>query len=88
MKLKDFFKILGLSLFFAALVLFLLSQNPKVDIIQLLFPIAFGTVLAFSAACLITGEMLGKIDSLEKRTFYLEEEIRKMKESNNINKEN
>ena len=87
MKLKNFFKILGLSLFAVALVVFMLSQNPNVDIVQVLFPITFGTVLAFSGACLITGELIGRIDALEKRVFWLEEEIRKLKGSSDSGKE-
>ena len=87
MKLKVFFKALGLSLFLVALLLMLLSQNPKVDIIQVLFPIAFGTVLAFSAACLITSEILNKNEELEKRISGLEEEVRRLKQ-NNTTKEN
>ncbi|MBQ4556734.1 MAG: hypothetical protein IJA60_03695 [Clostridia bacterium] len=87
MKLKNVFKLLGLSLFMVALVLFLLSQNPKVDIMEILFPVAFGTVLAFSGACLITGELIGKIDELEKRAFWLEEEVRKLKEKIKTDKE-
>ena len=87
MKLKVFFKILGLSLFFVALVIMLLSQNPRVDIIQVLFPIGFGTVLAFSAACLVTSEILNKTEDLEKRVYLLEEEIRKLKQ-NDTTKEN
>ena len=84
MKLKNFFKLLGLSLFLVALVLFMLTQNPKVDIMEVLFPVAFGTVLAFSGGCLITGELIGKIDDLEKRAFWLEEEVRKLKEKTSI----
>ncbi len=88
MKLKTFFKVLGLSLFLVALVLLMLTQNPKTDITQLLFSVAFGTVLAFSGACLITGELIGKTDELEKRVFYLEDELRKLKGSTNNSKEN
>lgn len=87
MKLKIFFKILGLSLFLVALFLMLLIQNPKVDIVQILFPIAFGTVLAFSAACLITSEILSKNEELEKRILLLEEEVQKLKQ-NHTDKEN
>ena len=82
MKLKNTFKILGLSLFAVALIVFMLSQNPKVEPLAILFMIAFGTILAFSAVCLITGEIMGKIEDLEKRNFYLEEEIRKLKQNN------
>ncbi len=85
MKLKIFLKALGLSLFLVALILFLLSQNPKVDPVPVLFIVAFGTVLAFSGACLITGELIDKNEKLEERIFWLEEEIRKLKEK--INKE-
>lgn len=79
MKLKDFFKVLGLSLFAVALIVFMLSQNEKVDIIPVLFMIAFGTILAFSGGCLITGELLGKIEALENKNKILEEEIIKLK---------
>ena len=81
MKLKDFFKILGLTLFLGALVLFMLSQNDKIEPVVVLFPVAFGSVLAFSGACLITGELIGKIEKLEERSFWLEEEVRKLKEN-------
>lgn len=87
MKLKNIFKIIGLSLFTVAVMLFLLSQNPKIDIVTVLFPVAFGTVLAFSGACLITGELIGKIERLEERTFWLEEEIRKLKSNSTDTKE-
>lgn len=87
MKLKNIFKILGLSLFLAALILFMLSQNPKIDEMQILFIVAFGTVLAFSGACLITGELIGKIEDLEKRAFWLEEEVRKLKGKISTDKE-
>lgn len=87
MKLKNFFKILGLALFFAALVLFMLSQNQSIDLVPVLFIVAFGTILAFSGACLITSELIGKIEDLEKRAFWLEEEVRKLKEKNNVDKE-
>ncbi|MBQ4599000.1 MAG: hypothetical protein IJB19_03735 [Clostridia bacterium] len=79
MKLKNTFKYLGLILFFCALVLCLLSQNAKVDQLSLAILVGFGCVLALSGACLVTSELLGKIDDLERRTFYLEEELKKMK---------
>ena len=86
MKLKDFFKLLGLTLFLVALVLFMLSQNEKIEPVVVLFLVAFGTVLAFSGGCLITGELIGKIEKLEERSALLEEEVRKLKE-NSQNKE-
>ena len=86
MKLKTFLKALGLSLFLVALILFMLSQNPKVEPIGVLYIVAFGTVLAFSAACLITGELIGKNENLEERIYWLEEEIRKLKENQNKEK--
>ena len=82
MNLKNFFKLLGLSLFFVALIVFMLSQNEKVDLITVLFMVAFGTVLAFSGACLITGELIGKIEKLENQNALLEEEIKKLKQNN------
>ncbi len=83
MKLKNIFKILGLTLFLVALIIFMLSQNEKVDLDQVLFPVAFGTVLALSGGCLIMGELIGKIEKLEERAFWLEEEVRKLKAKSN-----
>ncbi len=82
MKLKSIFKILGLTLFFAALMLFMLSQNKQLDPAQILFPVAFGTILALSAACLITGEITGKLEELENRCKRLEEELSRQNENN------
>ncbi|MBQ9132929.1 MAG: hypothetical protein IJX64_00200 [Clostridia bacterium] len=79
MKLKNTFKYLGLILFFCAMVLCLLSQNGKVDQLSMCMLVGFGCVLALSGACFITGELLGKIEDLERRAFYLEEELKKMK---------
>ena len=79
MKLKDIFKLIGLLLFAVALIIFMLSQNGKLTFSSIMFPFAFGTILAFSGACLITGELIGKIDELEKKTKILEEEILKLK---------
>ncbi|MBE6679001.1 MAG: hypothetical protein E7598_00595 [Ruminococcaceae bacterium] len=86
MKLKNVFKALGLTLFLVALVIFMLSQNDKVHPDTVLFPVAFGSVLAFSGGCLIIGELIAKIEKLEERAFWLEEEVRKLKEKSN-NKE-
>lgn len=85
MKLRNIFMILGLSLFLVALVLFILSNNNKISFSDIMFPFSFGTVLAFSGACLITGELLAKIEALEKKTRVLEEELLNLK--NNISKE-
>lgn len=86
MKLKNTFKILGLTLFLVALILFVLSQDNKVSFADIMFPFSFGVVLAFSGACLITGELIGKIEALEKKAKTLEEEILKLKD-NSDNKE-
>lgn len=83
MKLKDFFKLLGLTLFLVALILFMLSQNEKIEPVVVLFPAIFGITLALSGACLITGELIGKIEKLEERASLLEEEVRKLKEKSN-----
>jgi len=85
MKLKKVFKLIGLTLFLAALLLMLYFQNPKADIISAVALISFGCVIAFSGACLIAGEMLGKIEALENRVFWLEEEIKKLKNRGNDN---
>ena len=82
MKLKSFFKALGLALFGIALVLFMLVQNPAVEPLSLLFIVAFGTVLGFSGVCLVAGEFIGKIEALESKTRELEEELIKLKNSN------
>ncbi len=86
MKLNTVFKLIGLSLFFVALMLFMLSQNEKIEPVVVLFPVAFGTTLALSGACLITGEIMAKIEKLEERAKRLEEELYKLKEKSN-NKE-
>ena len=80
MKLKDFFKLLGLAMFLVALVLFLLSQNQKIDPIVVLFPAIFGIVITLSGGCLILGELIGKIEKLEEHSRLLEEELRKLQE--------
>ena len=86
MKLKNTFKLIGLSLFFVALMLFILSQDNKISFSAIMFPFAFGVLLALSGGCLITGELVGKIDALEKKTKLLEEELLKLKD-NSVNKE-
>ncbi|MBQ4150270.1 MAG: hypothetical protein IJC81_00510 [Clostridia bacterium] len=79
MKLKNFFKILGLSIFAVALIIFMLSQNPKTDIIELIVPVVFGIVLAFSGACLVASEIFGKLEDIEKKNAELEKEMIKLK---------
>ena len=79
MKLKKFFKLAGLLLFFCAMVLFLLVQNERVDQLALALLVGFGCVLAISAACFVSGELLGKVEDLERRVFYLEEDLKKQK---------
>ncbi len=86
MKLKQVFKILGLSLFFVALILFLyVTGNPNADHISVCILSIFGLILAFSGACLVSGELIGKIETLETKVFWLEEEIRKLKNRGNDN---
>ena len=79
MKLKNFFKCLGLSLFAVALIVFMLTQNPRTDIIELVGPIIFGMILAFSGVCLVAGEIFGKLEAIEKKNADLENEIIKLK---------
>lgn len=81
MKLKQVFKLIGLTLFFVALMVFLyVQQNNSVgDQLTVAMLICFGSLLAFSAACLITGELMAKIEALETRVFWLEEELKKQK---------
>ena len=86
MKLKQIFKIIGISLFLVALLLFLYTtKNPHADVITVCAVVAFGTVLAFSCSCLVTGELIGRIETLETKIFYLEEELRKLKNKGNEN---
>ena len=81
MKLKQVFKLIGLTLFFVALIVFLyVQQNTSThDQLTVAMLIGFGSILAFSAACLITGELLGRIETLETKVFWLEEELKKQK---------
>ena len=85
MKLKKVFKLIGLALFLVALLLMLYFQNPKADIDYVVTLISFGCIVAFSGACLITGELIGKIETLENKVFWLEEEIKKLKNRGNDN---
>lgn len=79
MKLKLILRIAAGTLFFCALLLLLLAQNPRVDQLALAALAGFGSVLALSGTCLIIGELLGRIEQLETRVFYLEEELKKQK---------
>lgn len=79
MKLKNMFKFLGLALFFCALVLFLLAQNPNTDQLALAVLVGFGTVLGLSAASFVASELFGKITELENRLRACEEELNKLK---------
>ena len=74
---------MGVPLMYNKIKEAMLSQNEKVDLDQVLFPVAFGTVLALSGGCLIMGELIGKIEKLEERAFWLEEEVRKLKAKSN-----
>ena len=86
MKLRQIFKIIGLSLFLAALLLFFyVSENKNADPLYVCTVAVFGFILAFSGACLVTGELIGRIEMLENKLFLLEEEIRKLKNGRNIN---
>ncbi len=86
MKLRQIFKTIGLSLFLVALLLFLyVTQNPKADVLSVSILAVFGLILATSGACLITGEMIARIETLENKVFFLEEEIRKLKSKGNEN---
>ena len=79
MKLKPIFKLIGLTLFLAALLVFLYVQqnNNVADQLATALLIGFGSLLAFSAAALITGELLAKIETLETKVFWLEETLKK-----------
>ncbi len=81
MKLKHVFKLIGLTLFFVALMVFLYVQqkNSVHDQLTIAMLICFGSLLAFSAASLVTGELLGRIETLETKVFWLEEELKKQK---------
>lgn len=83
MKLKSTFKLIGLALFLIALLLMLYFQNPKADIDAVTTLVSFACIVAFSGACFITGELLGKIETLENKVFWLEEEIKKLKNRGN-----
>ncbi len=79
MKLKKFFTILGLTLFLCAMLLFLLAQGRNVDQLALALLTGFGCVLGLSGGAFVVGELLGKVENLETRVFYLEEELKKQK---------
>lgn len=84
MKLRMIFRTVGLSLFLIALMVFLyVFQNPKADQLSAAVLISFGAILAFSAAALITGEIMAKLEALENKVALLEEELKKQKQENN-----
>ena len=84
MKLRMIFRTVGLSLFLIALMVFLyVFQNPKADQLSAAVLIGFGAILAFSAAALITGEIMAKLEALENKVALLEEELEKQKRENN-----
>lgn len=84
MKLRMIFRTVGLSLFLIALMVFLyVFQNPKADQLSAAVLISFGAILAFSAAALITGEIMAKLEALENKVALLEEELEKQKRENN-----
>ncbi|MBR5539161.1 MAG: hypothetical protein IKU61_04605 [Clostridia bacterium] len=85
MKLKNTFKLIGVTLFLGALLLMLYFQNPKADVISVVALVSFGCVIAFSGACLVTGELIGRIETLENKVFRLEEELKKLKNKENDN---
>lgn len=86
MKLKQIFKATGVSLFLASLLfLFYATQNKNADLISVCVLVGFGSVLAFGLSCLITGELFGRIEDLETKVFYLEEELKKIKNRGNDN---
>ncbi len=81
--MKKTLKFIGLFLFFAALIVLLYMQNPRAELYSLFGVIGFALILFASASCFVGSELLGKIENLEKRIFYLEEEIRKIKGEKN-----
>ena len=83
MKLKNTFKLIGLILFAVALIIFMLANNEKIRFERIMFPFAFGTILAFSGACLISGEIIDKCEKLENKVKILEEELLKLKNPQN-----
>jgi len=84
MKLRMIFRVIGLSLFLVALMVFLyVSQNRNADGLQVALLIGFGTILAFSASSLIAGEIMAKIEMLEAKVSLLEDELKKQKKDDN-----
>lgn len=84
MKLRMIFRVIGLSLFLVALMVFLyVSQNQNADGLQVALLISFGAILAFSASSLIVGEIMAKIEMLEAKVSLLEDELKKQKKDDN-----
>ena len=81
--MKKTLKFIGLFLFFSALAFLLYMQNPPAGLYTLLGTTCFALILFASASCLVGSELLKKIEDLEKRTFWLEEEVRKIKGKKN-----
>lgn len=82
MKLRKIFRFLAAALFLIALLILLWLQNPRTDQLAVALYIGFASLLTFSAACLFTGELFARLESLEKKIGDLENEIRRLQNKN------
>ncbi len=76
--MKKVMQWIGLALVLAGL-LYCISLQRGGDFAALTAPAVFALILCAGAGALLFGELLGKLDSAEKRISNLEEEIRRMK---------
>ena len=77
--MKKIMQWVGLALVLVGLLYIIVLQKGGADFAALTKPAVFALLLCSGAGALLFGELLGKLDSAEKRIYNLEEEIRRMK---------
>ena len=81
--MKKIMQWVGLALVLIGLLYIIVLQKGGAEFAALTEPAVFALLLCSGAGALLFGELLGKLDSAEKRIYYLEEEIRRMKNGGN-----
>ena len=77
--MKKVMQWVGLALVLIGLLYIIVLQKGGAEFSVLTKPAVFALLLCSGAGALLFGELLGKLDSAEKRIYNLEEEIRRMK---------
>lgn len=77
--MKKIMQWVGLALVLVGLLYIIVLQKGGAEFGVLTKPAVFALLLCSGAGALLFGELLGKLDSAEKRIYNLEEEIRRIK---------